>query len=103
MAAGRDNASVLWRELREGGFAGGPRQVQHWVSQRRVIPSKHTPYGRRPTAASPLAGAGVSVNSALTLPSPKQFAWLLLQPDGNRSAAEATVVTRVERARKSAA
>ena len=97
LATGRDNASALWRELRERGFAGGPRQVQHWVCQRRMIPSKHTPYGRRPVAASPVAGAGAGAISVQTLPSPKQLAWLLLQPANRRSDPEATIVARVER------
>lgn len=86
-----------WRELRGRGFAGGPRQVQHWVSQRRMIPSKHTPYGRRPVATSPVAAVGVSASSSQRLPSPKQLAWLLLQPASRRSDAETALIARVER------
>lgn len=31
LAAGRDNASALWQELRERGFSGGPCPVLCWV------------------------------------------------------------------------
>ena len=78
LAAGKDNASALWRELRERGFGGGPRQVLHWVNQRRLLPSKRTPYCRRPV--TPPRGA-VDAIAASVLASPKQMAWLFLQPD----------------------
>lgn len=52
LAAGKDNASALWRELRERGFSSGPRQVLHWVNQHRLLPSKRTPYCRRPANAT---------------------------------------------------
>ena len=44
-----------------------------------------------------MVGVGVSANSAQTLPSPKQLAWLLLQPAGRRSEPESAILARVER------
>ena len=56
LAAGRTNATVLWRALRARGFAGGPRQVQHWVAQRRL--SSFQVHGLRQAKARGARGAG---------------------------------------------
>ena len=92
LAAGADNASSLWRELRERGFVGGPRQVLRWMGQRRASPSKRTPCSRRLV----LSGALPSTSSPAALPSPKSLAWLLLRAPETLGAPETLAVARAE-------
>lgn len=96
LAAGRDNASALWRELRERGFGGGPGPVLRWVGQRRLVPAKKTPHCwllAAPAAMIPASDRPL----AMALPSPKELAWLLLHPPRGRTSPEAQAVARVER------
>ena len=39
-AAGCENAMMLWREIREMGFTGTPRQVHRWLQDRRTAPAR---------------------------------------------------------------
>jgi hypothetical protein len=88
LAAGHQNATVFWRELRDLGFARSPMQVYRWMAESRTAPAKttarkwHSPGPRRPVAGDPL-------------PSPKQLAWLLVRPPTALDATEAAVLARV--------
>jgi transposase len=99
VAAGCENAMELWRELRARGFPGAPKQVQRWLAERRTVPAKTTPRGRRrPPAGSAPDGA----RRLPALPSPKQLAWLLVRPAGALDADEAAAVARIEQDREAA-
>jgi transposase len=92
-AAGCENAMALWRELRALGFAGTHRQVQRWLADRRTAPAKSTPARwrpGRPSATPPGRDGGPTA-----LRSPKELAWLLVQPAARLSAADAATVARV--------
>ena len=94
-AAGCENAMALWRELRALGFAGTHRQVQRWLADRRTAPAKSTPARWRPgrAGAAPPGGDG----GPAALPSPRELAWLLVQPAARLAAADAAIVARVVR------
>ena len=101
LAEGCENGLALWRELRAAGFPGTAKQVHRWLAERRTAPARTTPRARR--AGSPAAGptpAGAGRPAAL--PSPARLAWLLVQPPAELPAADAAVVTRVERDREAA-
>jgi hypothetical protein len=44
LAEGCENASVLWRDLKELGFAGSAKPVRRWLNERRTGPAKTTPH-----------------------------------------------------------
>ncbi len=93
-AEGCENALELWRELRQRGFPGTPRQVHRWLSPRRTTPSKHGPphAGRtQPVPARAAAGHG-----SPALPSPKRLAWFLTRPRDGLSGEEAAALARLE-------
>ena len=93
VAAGRENAASLWRDLRALGFAGTARQVRRWLSEQRTEHARNTPHKwRRPEPTDPDATRTVSV----ALPSPRQLSWLLVQPSETLSATDAAVAARVE-------
>jgi transposase len=96
VAVGYENATALWRELRDLGFAGSPKQVYRWMAERRTAPAKTTAHKwRSPGASRPAAVA--------SLPSPKQLAWLLVRPPTALDATEAAVLTRVRQDPEAAA
>ena len=74
LAAGCENASALHRELRERGYPGSSPQVHKWVHTQRSTPAKTTPPLRRDLPPVPRQA------DAPALASPRQLAWLLLQP-----------------------
>ncbi len=88
LAAGCENAMELWRDVRDLGFAGTPRQVQRWLSERRSQPAKTTIRRWKASAIQPKAALPA-------LPSPQQLFWLLLSEAGELSCEEAAVVARV--------
>jgi hypothetical protein len=93
LAAGCENAMLLWRELRDLGFPGTPKQVHRWLSPRRTAPARSTPRCRRDprTQASRPGGH----EAGLALPSPRQLAWLLVQPMHALAAVDQATVARV--------
>jgi transposase len=95
LAEGCENALALWRELRAVGFPGTAKQVHRWLAERRTAPARTTPHAWR--AEPPPAR-----DRPPTLPSPARLAWLLVQPPAELPAADAAVVTRVERDREAA-
>jgi transposase len=93
LAAGCEDAAALWREIRGQGFTGTAKQIRRWLSERRTQPARTAPHrwrGRIPTDPAPVGGA------APRLPSPRQLAWLLVQPPAMLAPADAAAVTRVE-------
>lgn len=92
MAEGCENAMALWREVREQGFAGSHRQVHRFVAGHRTAPASHT-------ARKWLGGdtiSHVAPGTIPALPSPKQLAWLLVQPVAALPSYGAAAVKRVE-------
>jgi hypothetical protein len=77
LAEGCENASVLWRDLKELGFAGSAKQVRRWLNERRTGPAKTTPHKWR----SDQSGTALDAvhDPALALLSPRQLAWLLVR------------------------
>ncbi len=90
LTAGCENASALYRELRGRGYAGGSRQVHKWVQTQRRAPAKTTPPCRR--GLPPVPGQV----DASPLPSPRQLAWLLLQPSAKLDATQKATVAQIE-------
>jgi transposase len=93
-AAGCENAMALWRELRELGFPGTPRQVHRWLSPRRKAPSKHGP--QRGPEVQPVPAPSPAPDSAPALPSPKQLAWYLTRPRDKLTEEETAAVARLK-------
>ncbi|MCJ2063738.1 ISL3 family transposase [Methylobacterium sp. J-088] len=85
---GCENAMQLWRELRDLGFSGTPKQVCRWLQERRARPVKTTAR-QRPTSPS------AAPSKASPLPSPKHLLWLLLQEPHALNVEAAATVTRV--------
>jgi transposase len=93
LAEGCEDAAALWREIRERGFTGTAKQIRRWLSERRTRPARTAPHrwrGRRPNDP---AGTGCA---AMRLPSPRQLAWLLVQPPAMLASDDAATVARVE-------
>jgi transposase len=90
LAEGCENASVLWRDLKELGFAGSAKQVRRWLNERRTGPAKTTPHKWR---SDPSGTASDAVHDpALALISPRQLAWLLVRsPEALDAPATATL------------
>lgn len=91
MAEGCENAMALWREVRAQGFSGSHRQVHRFVAGHRTMPASRTArkwLGRHTSRVAP----GMSP----ALPSPKQLAWLLVQPAAALPSYDAAAVKRVE-------
>jgi hypothetical protein len=92
MAEGCENAMALWREVREQGFAGTHRQVHRFVAERRTVPARRTAH--KWLAGTPAARS--DQGKSAPLPSPKQLAWLLVQPVALLAPFAAAAVTRIE-------
>jgi len=76
MAEGCENAMALWREIRDQGFAGTHRQVHRYVAERRNVPARRTAH----KWLSRTGSTGAEVLRAEPIASPKQLAWILVQP-----------------------
>lgn len=95
-ASGCENASELWREIRAMGFRGTPRQVYRWLRDRRTAPAKTTPRKYRKHCQERRRAARIAIQRAPPIPSPKQLAWLVVQPEARLSALERSALMRVE-------
>jgi transposase len=95
LAEGCENALALWRELRAAGFPGTAKQVQRWVAEHRTAPAPSTPHRWR-TKAPAHTPMSAPHGGAPALPSPRQLAWLLVQPPSALSGPDAALVARVE-------
>ena len=93
LAEGCENGLALWRELHGQGFPGGTKQVHRWLAEQRTVSVTsgrrvHEPdHSQHPTAR----------DKGPPLPTPRQLAWLLVQPAAGLGAVEAATVARVER------
>lgn len=94
LAAGCENASALYRQLRERGYPGSNRQVHRWVQTQRTTPAKTTPPCRR--GLPPISGQA----DASALDSPRQLAWLLVQPAAKLNAEQKAMVVQIEQDRE---
>ena len=90
LAAGHENASALYRELRGRGYPGSSRPVHRWVQTQRATPARTTPPCRRDLP--PVLGQA----DASPLASPRQLAWLLLQPAAKLDAQQKATVVQIE-------
>jgi len=91
-AEGCENAMALWREVRDQGFTGSHRQVHRFVAERRTAPARRTArkwLGRDTTPH-------LWPSTLSRLPSPKQLAWLLVQPVAALPPHAAAAVARVK-------
>ncbi len=89
-AEGCENAMALWREIRAKGYSGTARQVLRWMQTRRVAPAPSSPRAYRSSSfrhqeARPDA-----------LASPKQLAWLCVQPPSRLFASDKASLARME-------
>ncbi len=101
LAEGCEDAMALWREMRALGHAGGPKMVQRWVAEHRTAPARSTAHKwlqRAPAVTPP----GTTPGRPAALPSPKQLAWLLVQPPTALPPLDAAAVTRVEQDKEAA-
>lgn len=89
---GCENAMALWREVRDQGFAGTHRQVHRWVAERRTAPARRTPHKWLERAKTDVP----EVSKAAHLPSPKQLAWLMVQPIESLPPFAAAAIARVD-------
>ena len=94
LAAGCENASALYRELRERGYAASSRPVHRWVQTQRIAPARTTPPCRRDLP--PIPGQ----TDASSLDSPRQLAWLLLQSAAKLDAGQKAAVAYIEQDRE---
>jgi len=93
LAEGCEDAAALWREIRKHGFTGTARQVRRWLSEHRTKPTRTAPHRwRGPMPTDP----ALNGDAAPRLPSPRQLAWLLVQPLAELAPTDAAVVARVE-------
>jgi transposase len=97
LAAGRDNALQLWREIRDQqGYQGSQRTVARWVAQQRQL-------GDAPRFGAPPSKRGGRPPKSLERPPPapdralsaRQAAWLLVKRPSDLEEAERTTVERL--------
>jgi len=95
LSEGCENAMQLWREARDRGFAGTPKQIRRWLCERRSKPAKTTvrQWRRTPSAEPDPA-------TASALPSPKRLSWLLVREADELSPEETALVARVTQDRE---
>ena len=89
LAQGCENGSQLWREVRDAGFPGTPKQIRRWLQDRRTGLSKFTPHRNADH------DRGSEAPHPLALPSPKQLAWIIVKAPDTRSAEESDVIQRI--------
>lgn len=94
--AGCENASQLWREIKQQGFPGSKRQVLKWMRETRRTPAPTTP-GRylEGMRTEKRAAAGKPAGALPSLPSAKQLAWFFIQDPAKAPSKHARVLARV--------
>ena len=90
---GCENASQLYREIRELGFKGTAWHVHRWMQPRRCKPSKHNPRKRQLKKDKQGNSNWLEETKKLVLPSTPQLAWLLLQ-DQKQLSKEHTLILK---------
>ena len=86
-----ENATALWREIREQSHSGTSRQMHRFVAERRTRPVRSR---RKPRCAR--ASDSQRPGTEAPWPPARQLAWLLVQPPSVWDASDAAVVRRVE-------
>lgn len=87
---GCENASRLWREIREQGFTGKKNRVLKWMQTRRREPAKNTPTKFKLSSQEQNDAKGVP------LVSPKMLARLVVRPAASLSSEEQGMLARIE-------
>ena len=82
--SGGQNASLLWRELRERGFRGALSAVTRYLRSWRPVPRR----SRHAATAAPSSGSGATVRA-----SPRATCWLLLADPARLTGAEQRYLT----------
>lgn len=100
-AEGCRNALVLWREVREQGYAGTSRQVSRWAEERRERDPSAPKMGRPRMAPDPLDDQ--PVRRSARRPSTPQLAWLLVRDPGGLDDDDLALLGRLQAACPSAA
>ncbi len=93
LAEGCENGLALWRELCGMGFVGGSKQVHGWLTERRTVPSR---VGRPRSLDQHERQEARTTGKGLPPPSPRQLAWLLVQPIAAIAKTSIAAVSRVE-------
>lgn len=91
MVEGFEDAMTLWREVRDQGYEGTPRQVQRFVAERRSAPAPRT--ARKWLSR---LSAVRAAKATAPLPGLRALAWLLVQPKAALPPHAAAMVARVE-------
>jgi transposase len=94
--AGCENASQLWREIKQQGFSGSKRQVLKWMREKRLTPAPTTP-GRYLEGVRTEKRAAVAKNTGAApgLPSAKQLAWLFVREPATSQHEDSPTLARV--------
>jgi transposase len=96
--AGCENASQLWRELRDQGFRGTRKRVSQWVQLHRTHPPRTGPKKyRRPMIASGATVAQPSASQVTTSPVPgaRRLVWLLLKDESKLTDTERAMLQHI--------
>jgi transposase len=95
---GCENASQLWREIQEKGYAGTRRQVSRWVQIHRTQPSPSSRKDTLPVSSKPPVEETILANTRANdiLPSARQLAWLLVLAPEALSMEEKAVLQRIQ-------
>jgi len=94
LQAGCENATQLWRELREQGYPGTSIQVRRWLRQHRQAVARTTPGPYRDAVAAAINDRA-KIAKLPELPSYKQLAWLLMQEPETLEASEIATLRRI--------
>ena len=95
-AEGCRNALLLWREVREQGYAGTSRQVSRWAEERRERDPAAPKMGRPRMAPGPLEDQPVCRSARR--PSVPQLAWLLVRDPGGLDDDDLALLGRLQAA-----
>ncbi|ORE96993.1 transposase [Aurantimonas sp. 22II-16-19i] len=97
LADGCENGLQLWRECKEFGYSGSPKQIHLWLQDHRTAPSKHAPHRPRNDALP-----SVEARRPSALPSPKQLAWLIVRAPETRSTEDVAAIQQIGQDREAA-
>ena len=92
---GCQNASQLWREIKQQGYPGSKRQVLTWMREERRTPAPTTPGQYLKERREEKRTAVRKTGSPPELPSAKQLAWLFVQEPSTLQKVDAQTLTHV--------
>ncbi|MDP9371673.1 MAG: ISL3 family transposase [Chloroflexota bacterium] len=99
-AEGCRNGLQLWREIRDRGFPGSPKQVSRWAQARRSMVAPTTPRRYRPQPGTTTAPPPLATGRR---PSARRLAWLLVRAPADLSPGERSLLARLQAACPNAA